>query len=169
MQLFDLGGLIQRLFCINPYEGWEKKQKKKKRHFFWLIQSRASKMLFSQDKCFLMTAGAVLRTSGKKGRHFWPFLDLFWSLNNSNRSKNNHFTPDRSLIQTYLFFEPIQLNIQFGKAEHSINMICKILAFFILPLLTTIIILFFDLNKNVKETKNDATSNYSKMPFFYFF
>ena len=38
-----------------------------------------------------------------------------------------------------------------------------------LPVLTTIIILFFDLNKNVKETKNYATSNYSKMPFIYFF
>ena len=40
-------------------------------------------------------------------------------------------------------------------------------------LLTTIIILFFDMNKNVKETKElcsvKVTSNYSKMPFIFRF
>ena len=47
-----------------------------------------------------MTAGAVLRISGNKGRHVWPFWVFRYR---PNWAKNNHLTPVWSLIQMYLF------------------------------------------------------------------
>ena len=51
------------------------------------------------------------------------FLDLFWSLENSNPSKNNHFMPVWSLIQTYLFFDPIvsQCGLQMHKLLSNLS------------------------------------------------
>ena len=58
------------------------------------------RLCLSPKKDFFMTAGAVLRISGNKGRHVWPFWVFRYR---PNWAKNNHLTPVWSLIQMYLF------------------------------------------------------------------
>ena len=50
-----------------------------------------------------MTAGAVKRIPNNKK----DMVGLFGSLDTSNLAKKNHSTQVWSLIQTYLFYEPI--------------------------------------------------------------